>query len=123
MKNSKFDSVYQKSYKIFLNEEAPIPTDMQQSPENQQTQGQMPEENPPEEQINQSQLPDPNDVIGVKTDLLKMFKDFFNIDAQRQEEFKRSLAAKSVDDKNAESLIDQLKQFITAGEKPKESSI
>jgi len=124
MKNSKFDSVYQKSYKIFLNEEAPIPTDMQQSPENQQTQGQMPEEQPPtKEQIKKTPLPDPKDVIGVKTDMLKMFKDFFNIDAQRQEEFKRSLAAKSVDDKNAESLIDQLKQFITAGEKPKESSI
>ena len=123
MKISKFDAIYKNSYKIFLNEEAPIPTDMQQSPENLETQGQPPAENPSEEQINQSPLPDPNDVIGVKTDLLKMFKDFFNIDQQRQEEFKRSLAAKSVDDKNAEALIDQLKQFITAGEKPKESSI
>jgi len=123
MKISKFDAIYKNSYKIFLNEEAPIPTDMQQSPENLETQGKPPAENPSEEQINQSPLPDPNDVIGVKTDLLKMFKDFFNIDQQRQEEFKRSLAAKSVDDKNAEALIDQLKQFITAGEKPKESSI
>jgi hypothetical protein len=122
MKNSKFDAVYQKSYKIFLNEEAPIPSDIESS-ENTNNQEQPIQENPPEEQINQSQLPDPSDVIGVKTDMLKMFKGFFNIDPQRQEEFKRSIATKAIDDRNAESLIDQLKQFIAAGEKPKESSI
>jgi hypothetical protein len=122
MKNSKFNTIYQDSYKIFLNEEAPMPSDMKNidglNPSEQSSM-----EDPSDEQINQSQLPDPNDVIGVKTDMLKMFKDFFNIDQQRQEDFKRSLAAKSIDDKNAESLIDQLKQFIAAGEKPKESSI
>jgi hypothetical protein len=120
MKISKFDETYKKSYKMFLNENAPIPTNATTGEGLLQPQQEQP---PTKEQIKKTPLPDPKDVIGVKTDLLKMFKDFFNIDQQRQEEFKRSLAAKSVDDKNAEELIDQLKQFITAGEKPKESSI
>lgn len=119
MKTSKFNSVYQNSYKIFLNEEAPIPSEDNIESQNIQNQS----EQPPQEQINQSELPDPNDVIGVKTDLLKMFKDFFNIDQDRQDEFKRNLAAKSIDDKNTEELINQLKEFVSAGKKPEESSI
>jgi hypothetical protein len=122
MKSSKFDSIYQNSYKIFLNEEAPMPSDITNQ-SNLNNASPAPDENPPEEQINQSELPDPNDVIGVKTDMLKIFQDFFNIDQQRQEEFKRTLAAKSIDDKNAEPLIAQLKEFIASGEKPKQSSI
>jgi len=125
MKPSKFDSVYKKSYKIFLKEEAPMPTGAMDTEKNNQPQSTpQPEiENPPEEQINQSELPDPNDVIGVKTDLLKMFQDFFNADQQRQEEFKRSLATKSIDAKNSESIIAQMKEFISSGEKPKQSTI
>ena len=126
MKMSKFDTVYQKSYKLFLKEEAPMPTDAM-TDTNQIKQGAPvpPEaaENPTDDQINQSELPDPNDVIGVKTDLLKMFQDFFNADQKRQEEFKRSLATKSIDSNNSESIISQLKEFIASGEKPKVSSI
>jgi len=121
MKISKFDETYKKSYKMFLNEEAPIPTNAgnnEQIPEPPQEQ-----QPPTKEQINQSELPDPNDVIGVKTDMLKMFQDFFNADQQRQEEFKRSLATKSIDSNNSESIISQLKEFIASGEKPEESSI
>ena len=92
MKMSKFDTVYQKSYKLFLKEKAPMPTDAM-TDTNQIKQGApvSPEaaENPTDDQINQTKLPDPNDVIGVKTDLLKMFQDFFNADQKRQEEFKR----------------------------------
>jgi hypothetical protein len=118
MKISKFDETYKKSYKMFLNEEAPIPTNgdnTEQPPQEQQP--------PTKEQITQSELPDPNDVVGVKTDMLKMFQDFFNADQQRQEEFKRSLSTKSIDINNAESIISQLKEFIASGEKPEESSI
>ena len=126
MKMSKFDTVYQKSYKLFLKEKAPMPTDAM-TDTNQIKQGApvSPEaaENPTDDQINQTKLPDPNDVIGVKTDLLKMFQDFFNADQKRQEEFKRSLATKSIDSNNSESIISQLKEFIASGEKPKVSSI
>ena len=126
MKMSKFDTVYQKSYKLFLKEEAPMPTDAM-TDTNQIKQGAPvpPEaaENPTDDQINQSELPDPNDVIGVKTDLLKMFQDFFNADQQRQEEFKRTLSTKSIDANNSEQLISQMKEFIASGEKPKQSSI
>ena len=126
MKMSKFDTVYQKSYKLFLKEEAPMPTGAM-TDTNQIKQGAPvpPEaaENPTDDQINQSELPDPNDVIGVKTDLLKMFQDFFNADQQRQEEFKRTLSTKSIDANNSEQLISQMKEFIASGEKPKQSSI
>jgi len=126
MKMSKFDTVYQKSYKLFLKEEAPMPTGAM-TDTNQIKQGAPapPEaaENPTDDQINQSELPDPNDVIGVKTDLLKMFQDFFNADQQRQEEFKRTLSTKSIDANNSERLISQMKEFIASGEKPKQSSI
>jgi hypothetical protein len=126
MKISKFDTVYKKSYKMFLKEEAPMPTGASDEANPNESQPSPPTKQvdaASEEQINQSQLPDPNDVVGVKTDLLKMFQDFFNSDQQRQEEFKRSIATKSIDSKNAEVLISQMKEFIAAGEKPKQSSI
>ena len=126
MKISKFDAVYQKSYKIFLKEEAPMPTGSMNDTD-QIEQGGASQlknvENPSKDQIDQTMLPDPNDVIGVKTDLLKMFQDFFNADQERQEEFKRSIATKSIDSNNAEELISQMKQFITSGEKPKQASV
>jgi hypothetical protein len=123
----KFEDVYKQSYKLFLNEEAPIPSVLNQnSPEDTADVKNIPslatQENP-EKMDTESNLPDPRDVIGVKTDILKMFKDFFNSDPQRQNEFKRYLSGRSIDSDNVESIIGKMKEFISVGETPKEISI
>jgi hypothetical protein len=124
---SKFDSVYKESYKTFLNEEAPMPSVLgQKSPEETANVENIPSTNQqetPEKMDTESNLPDPKDVIGVKTDLVKMFKEFFNADPERQNEFKRYLSGRAIDVDNVESIISKMKEFITSGEKPKESLI
>jgi hypothetical protein len=121
----KFDLVYKESYQKFFNEEAPLPSELQNaSPEDTATPKNIPNQNEnPENTDQESNLPDPKDVIGVKTEILSLFKDFFNADPERQDDFKRYLAGRAVDVNNAEAIISKMKEFISVGKKPKENLI